>query len=95
LFEQSLSKREKFNLQLKLIDEIASILKKEKIDLVDMDNVSILQEYNIIKEGYILKNNKERVNIETKILSDYLDMKYYFDRHTKFAIERIADKGLL
>jgi len=78
-----------------LIDEIASILKKEKIDLVDMDNVSILQEYNIIKEGYILKNNKERVNIETKILSDYLDMKYYFDRHTKFAIERIADKGLL
>jgi len=82
-------------LQLKLIDEIASILKKEKIDLVDMDNVSILQEYNIIKEGYILKNNKERVNIETKILSDYLDMKYYFDRHTKFAIERIADKGLL
>lgn len=82
-------------MQLKLINEIASILKKDKIDLVDMDSVSILLKYNIIKEGHVLKDNKERVKIETKILSDYLDMKYYFDRHTKFAIERIADKGLL
>jgi len=95
LFERSLSKREKFNLQLKLINEIAGILKKEEIDLVDMDNASILLKYNIIKEGYVLKDNKERAKIEAKILSDYLDMKYYFDRHTKLAIERISAKGLL
>ncbi len=95
LFGQSLSKKEKFNLELRLLDKIADILKEDRIDLVDMENASILMKYNIIKERKILKNCRERIKMEKNILSEYLDRKYYSDRHDKYAIERIAERGLL
>ena len=95
LFKKILNKKEKLILELKLLDKIANILKEDRIDLVDLDNTSILMKYNIIKERKILKNGRERIKMEKNILSEYLDRKYYSDRHAKFAIERIAEKGLL
>ena len=94
--DESLSKKERFDLQLKLISGLMSILKTDRIDLIVMNDAPLLLKYNIIKHGKILKDNIEtRVKVESRILSDYLDMKYYIDRHTDLAIERIAKKGLL
>ncbi len=36
-----------------------------------------------------------KIKVESGILSDYLDMKYYIDRHTNLAINRIAKRGLI
>jgi len=94
--DESLSKKERFDLQLKLISGLMSILKTDRIDLIVMNDAPLLLKYNIIKHGKILKDSIEtRVKVESRILSDYLDMKYYIDRHTDLAIERIAKKGLL
>jgi len=94
--DESLSKKERFDLQLKLISGLTGILKTDRIDLIIMNDAPLLLKYNIIKHGKILKDNIEtRVKVESRILSDYLDMKYYIDRHTDLAIERIAKKGLL
>ena len=94
--DESLSKKERFDLQLKLTSGLTGILKTDRIDLIIMNDAPLLLKYNIIKHGKILKDNIEtRVKIESRILSDYLDMKYYIDRHTDLAIERIAKKGLL
>ena len=94
--DESLSKKERFDLQLKLISGLMSILKTDRIDLIVMNDAPLLLKYNIIKRGKILKDSIEtRVKVESRILSDYLDMKYYIDRHTDLAIERIAKKGLL
>ncbi|MDP2753782.1 MAG: nucleotidyltransferase domain-containing protein [Nitrospirota bacterium] len=94
--DESLSKKERFNLQLKLISELTSILKTDRIDLIVMNNAPLLLKYNIIKHGKILKDDTEtKVRVESGILSDYLDMKYYMDRHTNLAIKRIAKRGLL
>jgi len=94
--DESMSKKERFNLQLKLISELTSILKTDKVDLVIMNDAPLLLNYNIIKHGKILKEDIEtKVRIESGILSDYLDMKYYMDRHTNLAIKRIAKRGLL
>ena len=94
--DESLSKKERFDLQLKLISGLTGILKTDRIDLIVMNDAPLLLKYNIIKHGKILKYNIEtRVKVESRILSDYLDMKYYIDRHTDLAIERIAKKGLL
>ena len=94
--DESLSKKERFDLQLKLISGLTGILKTDRIDLIIMNDAPLLLKYNIIKHGKILKYNIEiRVKVESRILSDYLDMKYYIDRHTDLAIERIAKKGLL
>lgn len=95
-FDESLTKKGMIDLQLKLISELTTILKTDKIDLIVMNNVPLLLKYNIIKYGEILKSEKEKkVAVETKILSDYLDMKYYIDRHTKIAIKRISKMGLV
>lgn len=94
--DESLSKPERFNLQLKLISGLTSILKTDRIDLIVMNNAPLLLKYNIIKHGKILKDDTEtKVRVESGILSDYLDMKYYMDRHTDLAIKRIAKRGLL
>lgn len=94
--DESLSKKEIFNLQLKLMSELTSILKTDKIDLIVMNNAPLLLKYNIIKHGKILKDEIEtKVRVESRILSDYLDMKYYIDRHTNLAIKRIAKEGLI
>ncbi len=94
--DESLSKKQRFHLQLKLMCELTSILKTDKVDLTVMNNAPLLLKYNIIKHGKILKDDIEtKIRIESGILSDYLDMKYYMDRHTNLAIKRIAKRGLL
>ena len=94
--DESLSKPERFNLQLKLISDLTGIMKTDRIDLTVMNNAPLLLKYNIIKHGKILKEDIEtKIGVESGILSDYLDMKYYIDRHTNLAIKRIAKRGLL
>lgn len=94
--DPSLSKKERFNLQLKLLSGLSDVLKTDKIDLIIMNDAPLLLKYNIIKHGKILRDDIEaRVKVEARILSDYLDMKYYIDRHADLAIERIAKEGLL
>ena len=94
--DESLSKKERFYLQLKVTSELTSILKTDRVDLIVMNNAPLLLKYNIIKYGKILKEDIEtKVGVESGILSDYLDMKYYMDRHTNLAIKRIAKVGLI
>jgi len=93
--DESLSSEEKFKLQLDLIGELASALKTDKVDLVVMNDAPLLLSYNIIKYGKLVKSDgRTKVRVESSILSRYLDMKYFFDRHTKLGIERMAKKGL-
>ncbi len=94
LLDEKLSKKDRFDLELKLISEIASLIKKNEIDLVVLNEAPLLLAYNIIKNGIILKSNEtERVKFETKILSMYMDEKYYIKRHTEETLKRIARAG--
>lgn len=92
---ENLNKEERVNIQLKLLSEIIDLLKTDEIDLVVMNDISLLLRYNIIRYGKILKDNEKRIKTEAKILSEYLDMKYYIDRHTKYALKRFAEKGII
>jgi len=62
-----------------------------------MNNAPLLLNYNIISEGRILdsKDELERVMFETRILSRYLDRRYYDERRVKMGIKRIAERGIL
>ena len=94
MLDEKLSKKDRFELELKLISEIATLIKKNKIDLVILNEAPLLLSYNIIKNGIILKSDEtERVKFETKILSIYLDEKYYIKRHTEETLKRIAEVG--
>jgi predicted nucleotidyltransferase len=94
LLDEKLSKKDRFDLELKLISEIAILIKKNKIDLVVLNEAPLLLAHNIIKDGIILKSDEaERVKFETKILSMYIDEKYYIKRHTEETLKRIAEAG--
>lgn len=93
--DERLEKNKRNNLQLKILPDLIALLNTDKIDVVVMNELPILMKYNIIKNGIILKDDEERAKIEAKILSEYLDRKYYIDRHTKIALKRIAEKGLI
>ena len=94
MLDGKLSKKDSFDLELKLMGEIAILIKKNKIDLIVLSEAPLLLAYNIIKSGIILKSDEtERVKFETKILSMYLDEKYYIKRHTEETLKRIAEVG--
>ena len=94
LVDEKISKKNRFDLELKLISEIAALIKKNKIDLIVLNEAPLLLAYNIIKNGSILKSNEtERITFETKILSMYMDEKYYIKRHTEETLKRIAGAG--
>ena len=94
--DESFNKKERFKLQLKLRLGLTNIMKTDKINLIVMNDAPLLLKYNIIKYGKILKDDIEtKIRVESGILSNYLDMKYYIDRHTNLAIKRIAKRGLL
>lgn len=94
LFDESLSKNEAFDLQLKLIDELTTLLKTNNVDLVTLNNSPLLLTYNAIRNGIILKSDEPvRVRFETKIMSRYLDEQYHIKRHTRESLNRIAGSG--
>ncbi|MFW6111108.1 MAG: type VII toxin-antitoxin system MntA family adenylyltransferase antitoxin [Thermoproteota archaeon] len=97
LLDGKLDKQEIFDLRLKLINCLSSILKTDNIDVVVMNIAPLSLNYNIISEGKILhsKDDRERVRFETRILSRYLDRKYYDEKYVDAGLKRIAEKGIL
>ncbi len=94
LLDEKISKKDRFDLELKLICEITTLIKKNKIDLIVLNEAPLLLAYNIIKNRIILKSSEtERVKFETNILSIYIDEKYYIKRHTEETLKRIAGAG--
>lgn len=92
--DEKLSESKRFDIRLKLISDISSVLKTDKIDVVVMNDSPNHLNYNIIRYGKILKSRPMKVKIEFNIVKRYLNMSYYIKRHTELAIKRIAEKGL-
>jgi predicted nucleotidyltransferase len=91
LFDNTLTKKEAFDLQLQLIVDLGDLLKTNDVDLVVLNNSPLLLTFNVIRDGIILKSNEqERVHFETKTMSRYYDEQYYIERHMKRSIERMA-----
>ncbi|MEA1904541.1 MAG: nucleotidyltransferase domain-containing protein [Candidatus Hadarchaeota archaeon] len=94
--DESLTPGERFDLRLELIGKLTFLLGTDNVDLVVMNDVPILLKYNIIKEGTLLRAEKGlKAKVESDILSKYLDMKYYIDRHAREGLKRVAKEGIL
>jgi hypothetical protein len=93
LLDERLNGDERFNLELALSSELTSPLKTNNLDLVVMNDASLLLNYNIIK-GVLLKSDPSRIKIEAGILSRCLDRKYHLQRHARETIKRISGAGL-
>ncbi|MBI4162988.1 MAG: nucleotidyltransferase domain-containing protein [Candidatus Aenigmarchaeota archaeon] len=69
--------------------------KKMFVDVVIMNNASPMLNFEIIKYGIFLFGDiKTKVELEARIMSIFLDRKFYYDRHAEYAIKRVAERGL-
>lgn len=93
-FEDTIAKTEQRELHLTLLSDLISIL-GDKIDLVVMNDASLLFQFNVIKTGEILfkSGEKEKVELESKITQKNLDIKYYRERHADEHISKLAKRG--
>ncbi|MBU4343206.1 MAG: nucleotidyltransferase domain-containing protein [Candidatus Omnitrophica bacterium] len=80
-----------------VIADIIGILKNTKVDLVILNESPLFLCFNVIKDGVILYSNDEmgRIQFEARIMSLYFDQEYYYKRHAKATIDRIATEGIL
>ena len=95
--DEKLNKKDRFNLRLRLIVKVCGILGCRRVDLVVLNDAPLRLYYNIIKEGIVLYSRDElkRIRSEAKIMSKYLDQKYYQDRHNKILLDQIKKEGIL
>ncbi|MBM7557338.1 type VII toxin-antitoxin system MntA family adenylyltransferase antitoxin [Halanaerobacter jeridensis] len=90
MVNRELNKMEKFNLKLEVAVDLEELLDRE-VDIIIFSNADLRLKHQIIKGELILgKNNKLRVREESKAVSEYLDMKYFYDKY-----EEELGKGFL
>ena len=94
--DESLSKPERFSLQLKLISELTGILKTDRIDLIVMNNAPISLNYEIIKANHplLVRDEGQKIDCEHRILSRYLDRRYYDKRWAAEFLKTVAERGI-
>lgn len=94
--DDSLSKRDRFNLQLNLISQLIGILKTDRVDLVVMNDAPLSLNYEIIKTNHPLfvRDEGKKIDFEHGILSRYLDRRYYEKRWASEFLKKVAEKGI-
>ncbi|MDI6819926.1 MAG: nucleotidyltransferase domain-containing protein [Candidatus Hodarchaeaceae archaeon] len=93
--DESLSSDERFKLQLRLMGELASLLRTGKIDLVVMNDAPPVLNYEIIRfEPIYVRDTSKKVRVEHSIMSRYLDRRYYEKRMLETFLRRVSEKGL-
>jgi uncharacterized protein YutE (UPF0331/DUF86 family)/phage pi2 protein 07 len=68
-----------FDYQLYFMSELAKRMETDSIDVVILNQASLLLKLQVIKNGQILysRNEKQRISFETKAVMDYLDFKKF------------------
>lgn len=97
LDEEKLPKDAPCRYKAQVITELISIFKTDKVDLVILNECPLLLSFRVVHDGTILysKDEKERIGFEVKIMSQYFDRKFYFDRHINLSLATIAKEGIL
>lgn len=97
LLDGRLSKAKRFELRLKLIRRLSSLLRTDKVDVIVMNDVPVTLNYEIIKHGkaLVVRDDELKLEAESKILSMYLDRIYYERRSLNEFLERVIKREAL
>ena len=82
--------------QLYFFSELAKRLESDNIDVVILNQASLLLKLQVIKYGQILfsRDEKQRVSFETKAVMDYLDFKKFDDIQNQALSRRLYGQVL-
>jgi uncharacterized protein len=63
-----------FSARLHFLEELSRLFKGHPCDLVVLNNASLILQYEVVRQGIILKENKKkRIPFEVGVLREYLD----------------------
>lgn len=84
-FDERLSKAERFKEKLEIMAELSSLLKRDDVDVVPLNDAYPLFEHRIVKQGKVIfsVDEKLRLDYEVKAVMRYLDFKPYLEKYTK------------
>ena len=83
-----------FRYRLVIMEELARFLRGAEFDLVILNNAPLALQYEIVREGRVLKEDKRRrVDFETRILSRYLDTAHLRKIQERYLKERFVREG--
>lgn len=96
LLDESLGKMERFKLQLNLIGSVGELLGRDGIDLVIMNDTPVSLNYEIIKmkSPLYVRDRDEKVDFEQRVLSRYLDRRFYDMRASSELLKKVAIRGI-
>lgn len=89
-FSESYTALEEAFIRGDIIEEGKAFFKKD-VDIVSLNNASLLLKHEIIHDGIIIKDNDERTTFESISLREYFDFKYYSDIYDSAMIEKIRN----
>lgn len=93
LADPSLSKEHRYDLRIRLIGAIAECpdIPFDKIDLIILQDVSVLLQFNVIRNRIVLveRDRSERISYELHVEQAYDDEQYYLERESKVIMQRI------
>jgi len=93
--DESLGKKERWNLELSLIADLGDILKADRVDLVVMNDAPNSLNFEVIKANHplLIRDENFKVDLEQYIMSRYLDRQYYDQRWAENLLKKLL-KGL-
>ncbi len=82
--------------QLYFLSELAKRLESDSIDVVILNQATLLLKLQVIKYGQILfsRNEKQRVSFETKAVMAYLDFKKFDEMQNQALSRRLSSQAL-
>lgn len=94
---ENMSKADRFELRLKLMARLSSALRTGKVDVVVMNDASIVLNYEVIKHGraLVVRDRELKLDVESRILSAYLDWMYYERRSLDEFLEGVIRREAL
>lgn len=89
--------KKRFDIRLKLITDICSILGTDDVDVVVVNDSPILLNFEIIKDGKVLinKDDDARIEFEFRTMQNYLDRIYYVRRRLHAFADTVSRGGFL
>ena len=96
LFDEKVSKSERFDLKLDIMGFLSHIFKTDNVDVVDLNSAPPAFRYEAMKPRCDIYSRLEskRVEFEFKAMQEHLDRLYFIKRHTRIGLAIIAREGI-
>lgn len=94
LFDPKFTPAQRRDKKIEMITDLTKLLNSDSLDLIDLKEASPFFCYEAInkRKEIFVKDEKTRVEFETKTLSRYFDRQYYLKRHRVSGIQNLKEE---